>query len=173
MSFNYYDLTVPIFIKNLNNVRTLLERGFAHATEKGMTEEMFLSQSLTPDMFHLKKQIQIVTDNAKGATARLTGTPPLKIEDTEDSVAQLLARIDTVLTYLQGFKPEQFAEAADTKTMLPFMPGQYQTGRDYVVDFALPNFFFHASMVYAIIRVQGVPIGKADFLGGLKLHPVS
>ena len=85
----------------------------------------------------------------------------------------LLARIDTVLTYLQEFKPEQFAEAADAKIMLPFMPGQYQTGRDYVVDFALPNFFFHVSMVYAIVRVQGVPIGKADFLGGLKLHPVS
>ena len=88
MSFNYYDVTVLIFIKNLNNVRTLLERGFAHATETGVTEEMFLNQSLTPDMFHLKKQIQIVTDNAKGATARLTGTPPLTIEDTEDSVAE-------------------------------------------------------------------------------------
>ena len=173
MNLNYFDLTVPMFIKNLTTVKTLLEKGFAAATEKNMSEEEFLSQSLTPDMFHLKRQIQIVTDNAKGATARLAGVEPLKIEDNESTVAELVARIDTGIAYLKEFKPEQFKNAAEAKITLSFMPGQYQTGADYFVDFALPNFFFHMSIAYALIRVQGVSIGKADFIGGLKLQPLS
>jgi uncharacterized protein len=173
MPINYFDLTVPVFIKNLTNLKKIIERGFAAATEKGMSEEEFLNQSLAPDMFNLKKQIQIVTDNTKGATARLAEVEIMKIEDTENTVAELLARIDRVITYLKEFKPEQFENAAQAKITLSYMPGQYQIGSDYLVDFALPNFYFHASIIYALIRVQGVAIGKMDFLGGLKLHPVS
>lgn len=173
MNLNYFDLTVPLFIKNLTNVKNLLERGFAEATKMGMSEEAFLEQSLTPDMFHLKRQIQIVTDNAKGVVSRLTETEPMVIEDKEETVAELMSRIDTVSAYLKEFKPEQFKNAAEARVVLSFMPGQYQTGVDYLVDFALPNFFFHVSIVYALIRVQGVPVGKADFIGGLKLHPLS
>lgn len=173
MNPTYFDLTVPVFTKNLTNVRTLLERGFNDAGERGMSEEDYLNQSLTSDMYNLKKQIQIVTDNAKGAVARLAGVEPMKLEDNENTVAELLARIDKVLSHLGEFKPEQFEDAAETKIILSFMPGQYQKGSDYLVDFALPNFFFHVSIVYVLIRVQGVPVGKADYIGGLKLHPIS
>ncbi len=173
MHLNYFDVTVPVFIKKLTQIKFLLEKGFADAKEKGMTEEAFLAQSLAPDMFPLKKQVQIATDNAKGAAARLCGLEPLKLEDTETTVAELIARIDTVIAHLQGFKQEQFDGAADVRVTLSYIPGQYQTGKDYLLNFALPNFFFHMSMVYALLRAQGVQIGKTDFLGPLTLHPVS
>lgn len=171
MTHIYFDLTIPVFIKNLTNVKKFLEVGLTHATAQGMTEAAFLAQSLTPDMFHLKRQVQIATDNAKGAAARLAGVEPIKIEDTEETVAELIARIDRVISHLEDFSAEQFAQAAEQKVVLQFFPDQYQTGADYLVDFVLPNFFFHVSMVYALIRAQGAPLGKADFIGGLNLHP--
>ncbi len=173
MNLNYFEMTVPVFIKNLTNVKNLLEIGFTAAKDKGMSEEDFLNQSLAPDMYNLKKQIQIATDNAKGAAARLAGVEPMKLDDSESTVVELTARIDKVISHLSEFKPEQFETAADKKVILGFMPEQYQNGADYLCDFALPNFFFHVSMVYAIIRVQGVSVGKADFIGGLKLHPIA
>lgn len=173
MSFTFFDITVPIVLKNLSTVKNLLERGSADAKEKAMTEEAFLAQSLTPGMFDLKRQIQIVTDSAKGMVSRLTGVAPLVLEDTEETVAQLLERIDRTLAYLQTFTPEHFVTAAEAQIVLPFMPGQYQTGAEYVTNFALPNFFFHVTLVYTIIRVQGAPIGKADYIGGLNLHPLT
>ena len=173
MQPTYFDFTVPVFIKNLTNLKTFLERGWVAAREANMSESDFLSQSLAPDMFHLKRQIQIATDSAKGAAARLTGAEPLKIEDTEETVDELLKRIDTVVAYLANFTPEQFADAAKQHVTLPYIPDQYQLGADYVVDFVLPNFFFHVAIAYAIVRAQGVALGKQDFIGGLKLHPVT
>lgn len=172
MQHHYFDVTIPVFIKNLTNVKKFLEHGLTHAKGKGMTETEFLAQSLTPDMYQLKRQVQIATDNAKGAAARLAGVEPLKIEDTEETVAELIARIDQVIAYLEAFTPEQFDTAAERKIVLHFLPDQYQTGADYLTDFALPNFFFHVSMVYALIRAQGAPLGKTDFIGGLNLHPI-
>lgn len=170
MELSYFDITVPVFKKNLLIARGLLEKGLAHAEEKGLTEEAFLDQRLAPDMFPLVRQVQILTDNAKGATARLAGTDAPVIADTETTVAALVARIDTVVSFLDTFTPEHFAEAASRQITLPYLPNQYQTGADYLVDFALPNFFFHMSIIYALIRAQGVTIGKMDFLGSLKLH---
>jgi uncharacterized protein len=173
MHLNYFDVTVPVFIRNLTQVKVILEKGFADAKEKGMSEEAFLNQTLTSDMYGLKKQVQIATDNAKGAAARLAGVEPMKIDDTENTVAEIVARIDAVIAHLREFKAEQFESAADAKVMLSFIPGQYQTGKDYLVNFALPNFFFHVSMVYALVRAQGTSLGKADYIGSLVLHPVS
>lgn len=167
----YFDVTVPVFKKNLLITKALLEKGLEHALEVGMTESIFLNQRLAPDMFPLVKQVQIVTDNAKGATSRLSGVEAPAMADTETTVAELLVRIDTVIAYLDTFTPEQFASAAEQKITLPYLPGMYQTGADYLVDFVLPNFFFHMSMIYGLLRTQGVVIGKMDFLGSLKLHP--
>jgi hypothetical protein len=171
MHFSYFDITVPVFIKNLHTLKALLAKGQAHALLEGMSEADFLAQRLAPDMFPLVKQVQMVTDNAKGIAARLGGVEIPTLSDNEESVAELLARIDTVLAFLETFTPEQFAEAAERKIVLPYIPGQYQRGADYLLDHALPNFFFHMTITYALIRAQGTPLGKMDFIGGLKLHP--
>ena len=172
MNLSYYDVTVPVFKKNLLIVQTLLKKGFEHVESKGMTEADFLNQRLAPDMFPLLKQIQIVTDNAKGAVARFTASEPLSIEDKETTVAELMARIDTVIAFVDTFTPDKFEQSSEQKITISYIPGKYQKASDYLVDFALPNFFFHMAMIYAILRAQGVEIGKMDFLGGLKLHPV-
>lgn len=169
----YFDLTVTMFTKNLNVLKTLLEKGWEAATAADMSEADYLAQKLSPDMFPLLKQVQIVTDNAKGAVARLTKSEMITLEDTEVTMAELIARIDTVLNHLQTYTPEQFAGAAEEKITLHYMPEQYQLGQDYLLDFVLPNFFFHLTTAYAIIRVQGVEIGKRDFIGSLKLHPLA
>lgn len=172
MHLSYFDVTVPVFKKNLSIAKALLQKGLEHAQENGMSETAFLDQRLAPDMFPLVKQVQIVTDNAKGATARLANVEIPKLADTETTVAELLARIDTVIAFLDTFTSAQFNEASEQKITLSYIPNMYQTGADYLADYALPNFFFHMSMIYALIRAQGVTIGKMDFLGSLKLHPV-
>lgn len=172
MHVPYFDVTVPLFKKNLLITKELLQRGLAHAEEISMTEAAFLDQRLAPDMFPLIKQVQIITDNAKGAAARLAGLEAPVIADTETSVVELVARIDTIVAYLDTFTPEQFADAGERKITLSYIPGMYQNGSDYLVDFVLPNFLFHVSIAYALLRSQGVTLGKMDFLGSLKLHPV-
>lgn len=170
MNISYFDVTVPVFIRSLSNLKTFLRKGADHAKEIGTAEVDFLALQLSPDMFPLKRQIQISTDNAKGSVARLTGTVPLMIEDTETTVAELEARIDQVIAHLRTYTPDQFAKAATQEVTLPYFPGKHFVGHDFLVEYALPNFFFHVSMAYAIIRASGVPLGKADYLGGLTLH---
>jgi uncharacterized protein len=173
MSVSYYDVTVPMFSKNLKNLKAFLQKGVAHAAEMGVSEADFLNSRLSPDMFPLIKQVQIATDNAKGVATRLTGVDPLKIEDTETTLSELCARIDTVLGFLSTFTKEQFADAATKQITLPYFEGKYFTGDTYVVEFAIPNFFFHVSMAYAIIRASGVPLGKGDYLGVLTMLDVA
>ncbi len=173
MSISYYDVTVPIFKKSLTNLKTFLRKGVAHATENGVAEVDYLGLQLSPDMFPLRRQIQISTDNAKGSVARLTGTAPLVLEDTETTLAELEARLDKVIAYLDAVTPEQFNDAATAEITLPYFPGKHFTGHDYLVEYALPNFFFHVNMAYAIIRSSGVPLGKMDYLGALTLHDVT
>jgi uncharacterized protein len=172
MSVSYYDITVPVFTKNLKNLKAFLEKGATHALEMGVSESDFLDSRLSPDMFPLVKQIQIATDNAKGVVARLTETDPLKIEDVETTLAELYARIDTVIDFLGTFTKEQLDDAASKKVTLAYFAGKYFTGHDYLMEFAIPNFFFHLNMAYAIIRASGVPLGKGDYLGSLTMHDV-
>lgn len=169
-SLSYYELTVPLFVKNLKSLRAFFEKGVAHAVAAGESEADYLARALAPDMFPLRRQIQISTDNAKGTVARITNTAPMALPDTEETAAQLLARIDTVIAYLGTFSPEQFAEADTSEVTLPYFPGQYFVGHDYLLEYALPNFFFHVNMAYAIIRNSGVPLGKTDYLGALTLQ---
>ncbi len=170
MSISYYDVTVPIFKKSLTNLKTFLRKGVEHAAENGVAEADYLGLQLSPDMFPLRRQIQISTDNAKGSVARLTGIPPLVLEDTETTLSELEARLDKVIAYLDAVTPEQFGSAATAEVTLPYFPGKHFTGHDYLVEYALPNFFFHVNMAYAIIRSSGVPLGKMDYLGALTLH---
>lgn len=172
MEISYFDVTVPVFIKRLESLKHFLHKGIMHAQENGISEAEYLGLRLSPDMFPLLKQIQITTDNAKGAVARLTGVDPIVLEDTEDTYSQLEARIDLVIAHLSTFTAEQFENASLRKIEMPYFPGKYFTGHDYLVEFALPNFFFHLNMAYAIIRTSGVPLGKPDYLGALTMHDI-
>ncbi len=170
MSLTYYDVTVPLFVKTLENLKHFFEKGAVHAKSEGLAESTYLALQLAPDMFPLSRQIQISTDNAKGAVARLCGVEPLRIEDKETTVAELVARIDTVISHLKTFTPEQLLGAAASTPTLPYFPGKHFKGHDYLIEYALPNFFFHVNMAYAIIRHSGVPLGKVDYVGELTLH---
>jgi len=173
MHLTYYDLTIPLLAKNLKNVQSVLAKGWEAAQASQMSETAFLDQRLAEDMFPLIKQIQMLTDTAKATPARLTGREMITLEDTETTVGELNQRIDTVLAHLETYSPEDFSESAERKIELKFLEGQFQYGKDYLMDFALPNFFFHCTVAYAIIRVQGVQIGKIDYIGSLSLHPLT
>ena len=172
MSISYLDVTVPVFIKQLESLKYFLHKGITHIKETGVSEEEYLGLRLSEDMYPLLRQVQIATDNAKGAVARLAGVAPLSIEDTETTYSQLEARVDMVILHLSSFTPDQFDDAATRKIEMPYFPGKYFTGHDYLTEFALPNFFFHLNMAYAIIRTSGVPLGKPDYLGALTMHDV-
>ncbi|HEX6592092.1 MAG TPA: DUF1993 domain-containing protein [Moraxellaceae bacterium] len=166
MAFTIYDASVPVFRQVLGNLSQLLDKAEAHAAEKGLAVNSLLDAQLAPDMFAFTRQIQIATDHAKGATARLAGLEIPKYEDTEKSVADLKARIQKTLDFIATAKPEQFVGAEDRAIKLVFPWATYDfTGARYLTYWALPNFFFHATTAYDILRAQGVAIGKADFIG--------
>ena len=173
MNTPYFELTVPLFQKNLRSLKGFLTKGFAYATETGMSEADFLASKLAPDMFPLVKQIQMITDNAKGTTARLAGVEPMSLPDTETTIAELMARIEKVEAYLAMFTESQFADAGTRVVTISYYPGQFITGNDYLLQSALPNFFFHMSTAYGIIRMNGAPIGKSDFIGGANFQPLT
>jgi hypothetical protein len=162
---NIYEYTVPIFIKTLGGVRHVLEK----AAASGLDEQTLLNDRLAPDMFPLVKQVQMATDNAKGATARLAGIEVPVFPDMETTIAELQARIDSVLAFITSVPRESFADAGDRKVTLGYYPGKYMLGYDYAREYALPNFFFHAAMTYALVRKNGVAIGKADYINGMPL----
>jgi hypothetical protein len=159
-----YTFTVPIFTKSLGGLKDVLTKAEAHAKETGISEADFLNDRLAPDMFPLVRQVQIACDNAKGATARLAGVEVPKFEDTEASFAELQARIDTTLEFIKSVPETAFEGAATRQIVLPYYADKYMTGFDYVREYALPNFFFHVVTAYALVRKNGTPIGKADFV---------
>jgi uncharacterized protein len=167
----YFDITVPIFKKMLENLDHLLTAGATFAIEKGISEETLLSNRLAPDMFPFARQIQIATDNAKGAVARLCGIEAPVMDDTETTVAELHQRIATTIAFLETITEDQFAGAHNRTVSLKYFSGKHFTGYDYVTQYALPNFFFHVNTAYALLRTMGVDIGKKDYLGPLSLHP--
>jgi uncharacterized protein len=142
------------------------------AKEHGLSED-FLTTSLAPDMFPFVRQVQIACDNAKGAVARLTKAEVPSFPDTETTWDELLARIDATIAFVEAATPEQYAGAAEVTVSLPYFPGTYMTASDYLVGYALPNFFFHVTTAYALVRQAGVAIGKADYMNGLPLRPLA
>lgn len=166
MAFTIYDASVPLFRQQLGSLLTLLDKAEAHAADQGIDVATLLNASLAPDMFNFIRQVQIATDHAKGACARLAGVEIPTFEDKETTVAELRARIERVLAFIASVTPAQFAGAEDRPIRLVFPWASYDfTGQRYVSYWALPNFFFHVTTAYDILRAQGVPVGKADFLG--------
>lgn len=166
MSLSLYDASIPTFLHTLRSLKAILEKGAAHAEARKFDPNVFVSMRLYPDMLPLSRQIQIASDAAKGAAARLSGSEPPKFEDNETTLAELIARVTKTIDYLEGFKPEQF-EGDDDRVITiktPRMSFNFKAV-DFVRHWALPNFFFHMTTAYALLRHGGVEIGKVDFLG--------
>ena len=166
MSISMYLASVPPILRALTNLRAILEKAAAHAEAKKITPSVLVNARLYPDMFSLSRQVQIATDNAKGAASRLAGVEPPKYEDNESTFPELVARIDKTIALLETFKPEQI-DGSEDKTITLSMHDRTLTfkGMPYLLDYVLPNFYFHVITAYAILRHSGVEIGKQDFLG--------
>lgn len=166
MSLSLYDASIPTFVHSLRALKAILEKAVAHAEARKFDPNVFVSSRLYPDMLPFNRQIQIASDAAKGAAARLSGTEPPKFEDTETTMAELLARVTKTIDYLESFKPAQF-EGDDNRVITiksPRMTLNF-TAVNFVRHWALPNFFFHITTAYALLRHGGVDVGKQDFLG--------
>ena len=167
MPISVYDAVVTTPIKMLRNLDRQLEKAIAFAESRQIEPRALLSCRLAPDMFDLCRQIQLTTDFAKGPAARLAGKDPPKMEDTETTVPQLRARIEKTRQYLSDFIPDQFEGAEERQIVIPMRDRTLEMiGSDYLLNFAVPNFYFHYTAAYAILRHNGVLIGKGDFLGG-------
>lgn len=166
---NYYDLTVSPFLKMLTNVDKWLDKTEAHAKERGFDVETLLASRLAPDQYPLLRQVQSMCDAAKSPAARLAGKEPPVHADTEKTWAEVRARVKTCSDYLRTLLPADFEAAAGIIVKLPFMPGKGAPAKAYLEELALPNFYFHASMTYAILRHNGVSLGKSDFIGSMTL----
>ncbi|MHB1163524.1 MAG: DUF1993 domain-containing protein [Minisyncoccota bacterium] len=164
-----YTYTVPVFIKSLGGLKNILIKAQDSVKESGRSESDLLADRLAPDMFPLVKQVQVACDNAKGSTARLSGTEAPKFDDTEQTIEELLARIDATVAFLQSVPEATFAEAGTRQIILPYFSDSFMTSLDYAREYALPNFFFHVVTAYGIIRKNGIVIGKADYANGLTL----
>ena len=162
---NVYELTVPQFVRILTQVNHWLDKAQAFAQQKKFKPENLLTTRLAPDQFDLTRQVQIACDHAKNGAARLAGVEPPKFEDKEATLEELRARVTKTIEFVSSLKPEQFQGAAERKISLPFMPGKWLPGSDYLVQFLLTNFYFHATTAYAILRHNGIEVGKQDFLG--------
>ena len=158
-------VSAPIFVRNLNNLASMLSKAEQQAKTKGYDPAVLLNQRLAPDMFPLTKQIQIACDHAKGCVARLAGEPPEVMEDTETTFAELQARIKKVLGIVQSYKPEQFDGSETREITIKIPNSEFKFfGLDYVNHWAMPNFYFHIVTAYDILRASGVELGKRDFL---------
>jgi hypothetical protein len=152
----------------LGSLDAVLAKAETDCAARKIDPQVFVNGRLAPDMLPLKRQVQIATDHAKGAASRLAGLENPKWADDESSLPDLRARIDKTVVYLGGFDAEQF-EGAETRAIEVKLPSTTLrfTGKDYLLRFAVPNFYFHYTTAYAILRHNGVPVGKRDFLGGV------
>lgn len=162
-----YELTAVQFAKTLGNLNLMLDKAAAYAESKKFNVDVLLNSRLAPDQFHLIRQVQIACDTAKLGAARLTGkTAPVHADD-ETTLVQLKRRIDEVIAYLNTFTPEDFAGAAEIRVSQPRWEGKYLTGFEFAIQHAIPNIYFHVTTAYAILRHNGVDLGKKDYLGAM------
>jgi hypothetical protein len=166
MKISMYEASIPTFLHTLRNLKAILQKGVAHAESKKYEPALLVSTRLAADMLPLTRQVQIASDAAKGAAARLAGVDPPKFEDNEQTMADLIARVDKTIDYLQGFKPEQLDGSEDRTITIPTPRQTFAfPGLVFLRHWALPNFFFHVTTAYNLLRHNGVEIGKADYLG--------
>jgi hypothetical protein len=167
MTISLYAASIPVFKQMLTALSAVLAKGEAHATAKNIQPDALLQARLFPDMFPLTRQVQIAVDFAKGAGARLSGIEPPKYEDTETTFAELQALLTKVLAFLDTITPEQVNGNEEREVVL--RPGTDREKRlstqAYLVHYALPQFFFHVTTAYDLLRHNGVEVGKRDYMG--------
>lgn len=167
MSLSMYQASVPVLLRMLGNYRGILEKGVAFETTRKLDGSVLPNSRLYPDMFPLRMQVIIAADMAKGCPARLAGADPVKFEDTEQTLTELVARVGKTIELLKTCKPEQIDGSENRDIVLKTPRGELNfKGEQYLQFFVLPNFYFHYATGYAILRHNGVELGKMDFLGG-------
>ena len=166
MTLSMYQASVPVFTRMLDNLATILEKAAAHAEAKKIDPAVFINDRLYPDMLPLARQIMIASDTAKGGAARLAGVEPPSYEDNETSFPELIERLRKTIAYLNTLKPAQI-DGSEKKTITLKTRNDTLTfeGMTFLLNRALPNLYFHVSTAYAILRHNGVDIGKKDYLG--------
>lgn len=165
-----YDACILQARQALTNLDRWLEGSVEYAEKKPFDPSVIPGLRLAPDQYSLARQVQAACDAAKSPAARLTGREPPSHPDTEVTVDELRARVRTVLDYLDGFSPEDFEGSSTREIVLPFLPGKVMEGASYLREMAQPNFFFHVTTAYAILRHHGMELGKRDFIGSLTLR---
>lgn len=168
MSLSMYQASVPSLVRSLSNLSAIIGKAAAHAAEKKIDESAFIQSRLFPDMFPFARQVMIASDMAKGCAARLAGLEPPKYEDTETTFAELQARLAKTIDYLNGFSAAQIDGSEDKVITLPSRNGTRTfNGQGYLLDFVLPNVYFHVTTAYNLLRHGGVEIGKQDYIGAI------
>ena len=167
MSISMYQASIPVFEHMLGNLSAILDKALAHAEAHKIDPSILVNARLTPTMYPLSRQVQIATDMVKGCAARLAGVEVPRYEDNETSFAELKARIDKTRAFLKTVSSSQIDGSEEKPVTLKFGPREMHfLGRPYLLEFVLPNFYFHLTTTYAILRHHGVDLGKRDFLGG-------
>lgn len=165
MTISMFRASVPVFLQHLPALSGCLDKGAAYAAAKKFDPAVLLQARLAPDMFTLTRQVQIATDFSKGTVARLAGQQPPRYEDDETTIEALKARIAKTVDFIREFKPSQIDGSEERDITIP-LGGQTRNfkGENYLTGFALPNFFFHVTTAYAILRHNGVALEKRDFM---------
>ena len=166
MSISMHSSSVPIFVRNLDNLLTWLDKAQAHAEARKFDTGNYLALRLAPDMLPLVKQIQIASDGAKGCVARLAGVEIPKWDDNESSLDELRARVRKTIDYVQSIPAAQIDGSEDRDITITLRSGDvHLKGQRYLEHWALPNFYFHVTTAYAILRHNGVELTKGDYIG--------
>ena len=163
MSLSLYDITIPVFIRNLRTLSTLLEKGRDHASTHS-SEAALIEGRLFADMGNLSYQIQRVSDTCKGCAVRVAQATPEVFEDTETTFPELQERIKKTIAFLEKVDPKAMDGREEAEVEVA---GRKLKGTDFVLGFAIPNFYFHMVTAYGILRKEGVPVGKKDYFGGM------
>lgn len=168
MPLTLYEASIPAFVNMLNSLSAMLDKAAAFAEAKKIDPSVLVNDRLAPDMFPLSRQIQFAADAVKGGAARLAGVEVPSHPDTETTLEELKARIETVKSFILGIDKAKFDGAEDKTITLKIGPNELDfPARAYLFEFVIPNFYFHVTTTYAILRHNGVEIGKQDYLAGL------
>jgi uncharacterized protein len=166
MTLSMYQASVPVFVKMLTNLKGVLQKASAYAQARKIDDAVLVNARLYPDMLPLSKQIQIASDFARGTAARLAGVEPPSYEDNEKTLPELIARIDRTIEFLRTKKAGEIDGSEGREIVRPVRGEPHKfSGVNYLLQYALPNFFFHATTAYAILRHNGVEVGKLDYIG--------
>jgi hypothetical protein len=167
LSLSLYDASIPAYVQGLKNLTHLLDKAETYAGEAGIDLSTFLEANLGHGMAAFPRQIQFCSDTAKSAAARLSGATPPSMPDTETTFPELRERIAKTLAYVESVRREDIDGHEDREVVLKFPNGSMTfTAQNFLTTFSLPNFYFHLTVAYALLRANGVPLGKMDYLAG-------